>query len=55
VKITAKRDDFRALTSYFSDNNGLMAEKSGFEHEIHVILCQQVTCLRGFAGSLFPV
>ena len=55
AKIPAKRDDFCALTSYFSDNNDLMAEKSGFEHVIHIVLCQQVTCFRGFAGSLFPV
>jgi hypothetical protein len=55
AKNTAKRDDFRALASYFSDNNDLIAEKSGFEHVIHIFLCQQVTCFRGFAGSLFPV
>jgi hypothetical protein len=36
----AKHDDLRALTSYFSDNNDLMAERSGFEHVVHVILCQ---------------
>ena len=46
----AKRDDSSALTSYFSDNNDLMAEKDGFEHVIHIILCQQVTCFYGFAG-----
>jgi hypothetical protein len=51
----AKRDDFSALTSYFSDNNDLMAERSGFEHVVHVILCQQVTCFHGFAVSLFPI
>lgn len=39
------------FSSYFSDDNDLLAEKSGFEHVIHVILCQQVTCLRGFTGQ----
>ena len=55
AEIPAKRDISCALPSYFSDNNDLMAEKSGFEHVIHIVLCQQVTCFRGFAGSLFPV
>ena len=36
MKFTAKRDDFCALTSYFSDNNDLMAEQSGFELAVQV-------------------
>ena len=33
---TAKREDFRTSTSYFSDNNDLLAEKSGFELSIQL-------------------
>jgi hypothetical protein len=50
MRITAKHEDFGSLTSYFSDNNDLMAEKSEFEQLIHVFLCQQVTYFYGFAG-----
>ena len=51
MKIPAKRRDFGLLTSYFSDDNDLLAERSEFEHVIHVFLCQQVTCFYGFAGQ----
>ena len=34
VKITAKRRDFGLLTSYFSDNNDLLAEGKGFEPRV---------------------
>jgi hypothetical protein len=33
----AKRHDFCALTSYFSDNNDLMAERGGFEPPIQLL------------------
>jgi|SRR5580704_8468546 hypothetical protein len=41
--IPAKCGDYWPLPSYFSDNQDLMAEKSEFEHVIHILLCQQVT------------
>ena len=37
VKIPAKRDDFGPLTSYFSDNKDLLAERGGFEPPIQLL------------------
>jgi hypothetical protein len=36
LKIPAKRCNLRAWTSYFSDNNDLMAEKGGFKLSIQL-------------------
>jgi hypothetical protein len=51
AKNAAKCDVLGARCGYFSDIHDLLAGRSEFEHLIHVVLCEQVTCFYDFAGQ----